>query len=57
MGKKTLHTYARKLDDFYAAARRMPSYSEMLKVFGFKSKNAVFKKVSQLAKAGLIARM
>lgn len=48
--------YAQKLDDFYTSARRMPSYSEMLKVFGFRSKNAVFKKISQLVVEGLIVK-
>lgn len=56
MDKNILHQYARKLDDFYTSARRMPSYSEMLKVFGFRSKNAVFKKISQLVAEGLVAK-
>ena len=34
----------------------MPTYSEMLKIFGFKSKNAVFKVVEKLIDAGLVAR-
>jgi repressor LexA len=34
----------------------MPSYSEMLGVFGFRSKNAVFKRVAQLIRAGLFAK-
>jgi repressor LexA len=34
----------------------MPSYSEMMKLFGFKSKNAVFKVVAKLIEAGLVAK-
>ena len=34
----------------------MPTYSEMLKLFGFKSKNAVFKVVEKLIEAGLVAK-
>jgi len=34
----------------------MPTYSEMLKLFGFKSKNAVFKIVKKLMEAGLVAK-
>ena len=47
---------AQKLNEFYASARRMPSYSEMLGIFGFRSKNAVFKKISQLVARGLLAK-
>ena len=34
----------------------MPTYSEMMKLFGFKSKNAVFKVVEKLMEAGLVAK-
>jgi repressor LexA len=34
----------------------MPTYSEMLKLFGFKSKNAVFKIIEKLMEAGLVAK-
>ena len=34
----------------------MPSFSEMMKLFGFKSKNAVFKVVAKLIEAGLVAK-
>ncbi len=34
----------------------MPTYSEMLKLFSFKSKNAVFKVVGRLIKARLVAK-
>lgn len=56
MDKNNLKEQANKLDDFYLKNKRMPSYSEMLKVFRFRSKNAVFKKVNQLVKLGLFAK-
>ena len=56
MDKTELRKYSQKLNDFYLAARRMPSYSEMLKIFGFRSKNAVFKRISQLVKHGLLSK-
>lgn len=34
----------------------MPTYSEMMKLFGFKSKNAVFRIVEKLMEAGLVAK-
>lgn len=34
----------------------MPTYSEMLPLFGFKSKNAVFKIVAKMLEAGLVAK-
>jgi len=37
--------YIEKLNIFFRRERRMPTYQEMMKLFGFKSKNAVFKVV------------
>jgi repressor LexA len=48
--------YKTKLESFYTQNKRMPTYSEMLKLFGFKSKNAVFKIVKKLMEAGLVAK-
>ncbi|MBU1110520.1 transcriptional repressor LexA [Patescibacteria group bacterium] len=45
-----------KIADFYQKQRRMPSYREMLKLFGFKSKNAVHKVVKKLVDAELITQ-
>ncbi len=56
MDRDMLKKYAAKLDEFYSRAKRMPSYSEMLKIFGFKSKNAVFKVVQRLIKEGVILK-
>lgn len=48
--------YQEKIESFYSDHKRMPSYSEMTKLFGFKSKNAVFKVVEKLMQAGLVAK-
>lgn len=48
--------YQNKIKSFYANNKRMPSYSEMMKLFDFKSKNAVFKIVEKLVDAGLVAK-
>ncbi len=44
------------LEEFYSKNNRMPTYSEMMKLFGFKSKNAVFKVVEKLIEAGMVAK-
>jgi repressor LexA len=46
----------RKIEDFYHREKRMPTYTEMMKLFDFKSKNAVAKIVSKLVEAGLVAK-
>lgn len=51
-----LNPYQTKLESFYKDNKRMPSYSEMTKLFGFKSKNAVFKVVEKLLEAGMVAK-
>src|SRR3989344_2989717 len=48
--------YQTKLESFYSDNKRMPTYSEMTKLFNFKSKNAVFKIVEKLIDAGLVAK-
>ncbi|MFA6077094.1 MAG: transcriptional repressor LexA [Candidatus Paceibacterota bacterium] len=45
-----------KIESFYSENKRMPTYSEMMKLFSFKSKNAVFKVVEKLLEAGLVAK-
>jgi repressor LexA len=44
------------INQFFIKHKRAPTYSEMLSLFGLKSKNAVFKIVSNLQKAGLIEK-
>jgi repressor LexA len=48
--------YQTKIESFYHENKRMPTYSEMLGLFGFKSKNAVFRIVEKLLEAGLVAK-
>lgn len=48
--------YQTKIENFYQGNKRMPTYSEMTKLFGFKSKNAVFRIVEKLMEAGLVAK-
>ncbi len=48
--------YQDKIESFYSDNKRMPTYSEMMKLFGFKSKNAVFRVVEKLIDAGLAAK-
>lgn len=43
-----IEKYKQKIIIFYQRQRRMPSYSEMMDLLGFKSKNAVFKLVKRL---------
>ena len=42
--------------NFYHRQKRMPSYSEMMELFGFKSKNAVYRLVQKMLDAGLVAK-
>ncbi len=45
-----------KIKKFFRTYRRLPSYSEMLKLFGFSSKNAVFKIVQKWIEEGFIKK-
>lgn len=45
-----------KLESFYSENKRMPTYREMMKLFGFKSKNAVFKVVEKLVDEGFVSK-
>lgn len=44
------------LKKFFKKNRRLPSYSEMLKLFGFSSKNAVFKLINKWVEANLLRK-
>lgn len=50
------NNYQKKIEGFYGREKRMPTYAEMLKLFGFKSKNAVYKVVEKMIDAGLVAK-
>jgi len=56
MDKTTARRYAATIEEFAARAKRMPTYAEMLKIFGLRSKNAVFKRVAALVEAGLLRK-
>ncbi len=44
------------LKRYFKKNRRLPSYSEMLELFGFSSKNAVFKLINKWVEAGFIKK-
>ena len=44
------------LREFWAKERRIPSYSEMMKAFGYRSKNAVACAVNRLAALGYLSK-
>ncbi|HRH25065.1 MAG TPA: S24 family peptidase [Candidatus Paceibacterota bacterium] len=43
-----------QLKKFYNREKRMPSYSEMMSLFGFKSKNAVYRLVQKMLSNGVV---
>ena len=45
-------TYSRKINEFYKAHWRMPSYSEIMDITGLQSKDSVFKLVRRLTNTG-----
>lgn len=51
-----LETYKNKIVTFYKSNKRMPSYSEIMKITGLKSKSPVFKLVSKLVEQGFIRK-
>lgn len=50
------NVYQTKIESFYLENKRMPTYSEMMNLFGFKSKNAIFKIVNKLIESGIVAK-
>jgi repressor LexA len=48
--------YKNKLQSFYNREKRMPTYTEMMRLFGFKSKNAVARLVDKFIDAGIVAK-
>ncbi|MFT5037340.1 MAG: SOS-response transcriptional repressor LexA, partial [Candidatus Azotimanducaceae bacterium] len=48
--------YKEKIFSFYNRHKRMPSYSEIMTLVGFKSKNAVSKLVHKLIDAGVLKK-
>ncbi|MFA6177785.1 MAG: transcriptional repressor LexA [Candidatus Paceibacterota bacterium] len=50
------NSYQEKIESFYKENKRMPAYSEMMKLFGFKSKNAVFRVVEKLINMNMVEK-
>jgi SOS regulatory protein LexA len=50
------NNYKKKIEDFYRRNRVMPTYTEIMRLVGFKSKNAVAKLVQKLVDEGLIEK-
>lgn len=51
-----MENYKNKILSFYSREKRMPTYSEAMKLFGFKSKNAVFRVFEKMIEAGLVVK-
>src|SRR3989344_4195123 len=50
----TKDNYSGKFAEFYKKYKRMPSYAEIMELFGYRSKNAAFKLVNKLVEAGVV---
>lgn len=51
-----METYKNKILAFYEKMKRMPTYTEIMRLVGFKSKNAVHKLVNKLVQEGIISK-
>lgn len=51
-----MEQYKQKIIRFYTEHKRMPVYTEMMSMFGFKSKNAVYKLVQKCIKEGVFEK-
>jgi repressor LexA len=51
-----MHTPREKISTFYRSHKRMPSYAELTKLLGYKSKGATAYAVERLIRAGVIAK-
>lgn len=50
------NNYKEKLINFYNRDRRMPTYTEMMSLFGFKSKNSVARLVDKFIEEGIVTK-
>ncbi len=50
------NVYQNKIESFFSSNKRMPTYSEMMKLFDLKSKNAIFKIVNKLLDEGIVEK-
>lgn len=48
--------YKKQIINFYQTKRRMPNYTEIMQLLGFKSKNAVFKLIKRLEEDNFITK-
>lgn len=48
--------YQKKIVAFHHSHKRMPTYTEMMSLFGFKSKNAVARIVAKMIAAGIVTK-
>ena len=48
--------YQNKIENFFKQHKRMPTYSEMMKMFALKSKNSIAKIVTKLIDIGFISK-
>ena len=51
-----MEKYQKEIIEFYRKTKRMPSYGEIAKLVGFKSKNAAYKLVNKMIDQGLVAK-
>lgn len=49
-------SYKNKITDFYKSHKRVPGYSEIMSLVGFKSKNAVYKLINKLVEDGIFEK-
>jgi SOS regulatory protein LexA len=49
-------SYKNKLAAFYARHHRMPGYQELMRLTGFRSKNAVYKLITKFAAEGVVVK-
>lgn len=49
-------SYKKKITDFYRSHKRVPGYSEIMSLVGFKSKNAVYKLINKLVDDGIFEK-
>lgn len=52
--KSSLSDKISRLRDFYRHEHRLPGYAEMLTLFGYRSRNAVYKLIRRLEAAGVV---
>jgi len=51
-----IEKYKKQIIQFYRKNKRMPNFAEVMKLLGFKSKNAVFKLVSKLEEDNFLTK-